>query len=202
MASQQIPSPPSTPNGDAWVEMSRDAEGIQYCSEDGSATIRLELISEGRSHRWEWTSHEVIVGINMWELRESWEQGQDDELLVPPPESVPVSRPVPEEHLGRAPHPEAETPVRAPLRVVPEPQPTPEPEPIPVEVPVPSEVERNARALAAAVRGRVRTYRELFHGRVPASYEPDVEGPPVYWRLVSWFPTLTGVAGLAFWVSA
>jgi hypothetical protein len=73
-----------------------------------------------------------------------------------------------------------ETLPRAPLRGEPEPtlepKPTLKPEPVPVEpVSVSWEVERNARALADAVRGRGRTYRELFHGRVPASYEPDVD---------------------------
>jgi hypothetical protein len=151
MRSLQIPDPPPTPNGDAWLEIYRGDEGIQYCSEDGSATIWLSLVSDGRRKQWAWTSHEVIVGIDMWELRESWERG---------PEPASVTGDVSEGYMGRDERLRSygvrkAEPLPDPV-LVPASAPEPEPEPAHLaEVVAPpavsADVHRTAEALAKRV---------------------------------------------------
>jgi len=106
MASLPIPSPPPTPNGDLWVENWRGTDEVQYFSEDGSASIWLQLVSDKDGRRWEWNSHEVIVGIDLRALGAEWEQSRTDGLtwFKPVPEPAPTSAPVREAgwHLGRA----------------------------------------------------------------------------------------------------
>ena len=172
MASQPIPDPPATPNSDAWVEVSRGENGVRYCSDDGSATIWLELVSDGGRKRWEWTNHNVYVGLNLWELQADWEREPADVAFdpLPDPKSAPVSLTVPEQHRGRA---------------------APEPEPIPVEAPqerkrparhwlrktvehtgeaVDPVVERAAKAIAEQVRGAMVISRAELYERSNPEY--------------------------------
>jgi hypothetical protein len=181
MASQPIPDPPATPNGDAWVEVSRGEDGVRYCSEDGSATIRLELVSDGGRKRWEWTNHNVYVGLNLWELQADWERERADVSFepLPEPKSAPVSLPVPEEYRGRAaPEPE---PVDEPkprgfvqsIRKLVESKPAGTATESPTRAstssrPVDPAVDHAARVIATAVRERlVMSRAELYQGRNP-----------------------------------
>jgi hypothetical protein len=106
MASLPIPSPPPTPNGDRWVENWRGVDEVQYFSEDGWASISLQLVSDKDGRRWEWRSHEVIVGLDQRALAEEWEQARADGLdrvFERPPVAAPapVAGPVSDEHMGR-----------------------------------------------------------------------------------------------------
>ena len=56
MAAVQIPNPPPTPNGDAWVELYRGEDHIFYESADGEASVDLSLKSDGKRRFLEWVS--------------------------------------------------------------------------------------------------------------------------------------------------
>ena len=111
---KSLPSPPPTPNGGRWVETWRGDDEVRYFSEDGWASITLQLITDKDGRRWEWRCHEVIIGLDRRALMAEWGQSRSDTDGLAGFDSVPVAEPaqaapepepvagvVPEEYRGR-----------------------------------------------------------------------------------------------------
>jgi hypothetical protein len=79
MAAVQIPNPPPTPNGDAWVELYRGEDHIFYESADGEASVDLSLKSDGKRRFLEWGVVHWVVGLSRLKIREAWESGRPAE---------------------------------------------------------------------------------------------------------------------------
>jgi hypothetical protein len=79
MAAVQIPNPPPTPNGDAWVELYRREDHIFYESADGEASVDLSLKSDGKRRFLEWGVVHWVVGLSRLKIREVWESGRPAE---------------------------------------------------------------------------------------------------------------------------
>ena len=49
----------------------------------GRLLAQLQLVSDKDGRRWEWRSHEVIVGLDLRALAEEWERLRADDLVRP-----------------------------------------------------------------------------------------------------------------------